>query len=461
MCSGFSNINGEIIYKGYDQMKRITALAILFTMLFTFCSFGAKIDGEEIKSTLLNGTTMVPLEDLARLLELDFMPSSEQYAIAEKNDAPRILNFSHMEPGKAYSQNYIRQKDGSLKLTYEEELTLPESAVRIDGKLYVPFRFVAEYFDANVYWSKEEGAWAYRTSYGKTALIRTDGKVRERVALSGEFESAAIVSDYLVLVKGGELLRISLKDGSEKVIGKSGRLHIEGNSLFVLGSGKLTLIDVESGENKTVAEGIGMVGYLAGGGAWCDRGEYASVYDKEGKHLTDVTGKFANPWEYQGGFVYYFTPEMEMRRARPDGSEDEALIKIALYPEWIDGCIYYTDSIFNYRRYDVSTGEDIAVYGLNLENVTGMEGKYIFNFYSEDIRRMFISNPDGTEFKPFGDKNVVVEKPAFAYKDGIAAMGLDDNRMYYITEDKTVKLTDDEVVEFSGIYDGFVYYTIK
>ena len=63
-------------------MKKLVAFTILFTMLLSFCSFGAKIDGEEIKSTLLNGTTMVPLEDLARILELDFMPSSEQYAVA-------------------------------------------------------------------------------------------------------------------------------------------------------------------------------------------------------------------------------------------------------------------------------------------------------------------------------------------------------------------------------------------
>ncbi|MDO5479666.1 MAG: stalk domain-containing protein, partial [Clostridia bacterium] len=334
-------------------MKKITAVAILFTLLFTFCSFGAKIDGEKIESTLLNGTTMAPLEDIARVMNLEFWPSSEQYAVSEKNDTPRMLNFVHSEPEKVYAQYYVKNADGSLKLTDEEELILPESAVRIDGKLFVPFRFVAEYFGANVYWSEEDGAWAYRTSYGKTALIRTDGKVRERVEISGNIESAVIVSDYLVVVREGELVRISLKDGSEKVIGKSGRVHVEGDKIFVLGSGKLTLIDVKTGESKPVDENITMVGYLAGGGAWCEKADKASVYDANGNHIADVTGNFENPWEYQDGFVYYLTSSMEMRRAKTDGSGEEVLIKTALYPEWVDGYIYYSDSLMNYRRFDV------------------------------------------------------------------------------------------------------------
>ncbi len=442
-------------------MKKLVAFTILFTMLLSFCSFGAKIDGEEIESTLLNGTTMVPLEDLARILDLDFMPSSEQYAVAEKNDTPRMLNFPNESPEKVYSQNYIRQNDGGLKLTYEQEMLLPESTVRIDGKLYVPFRFVAEYFGAKVYWSEEKGAWAYRTSYGEIAVIRTDGNIRERVALSGSVDSAVMVSDYLVIVRGNELIRVSLKDGSEKVMGEGGKIHAEGDKVFVLGSGKVTLFDVESCESKTITENVVMVGYIEGGGVWCDKGDYAAVYDTEGNHVTDVTGEFQNPWEYQGGYVYYLTSRMEMRRAKPDGSEDEELIKIALYPEWVDGYIYYSDSAMNYRRFDVETGEDIMVYGLNLEHVMCYKEKYLFNFYSDSIRRMFISNPDGTDFKPFGSENLVVEEPPVLYKDGIAAKGLDDNFMYYVNENGALKLTDDEASVFLGVYEGFVYYTIE
>ena len=443
-------------------MKKITILVLIFVLLFTFVSsFGAKIDGTDIKSTLLNGTTMAPLEELAEFLELEFWPSSENYSVSEKNDCPRMLVFNQEEPDKVYTQSYVKQKDGSLKLTDEEEVTLPEKAIRIDGKLYVPYRFVLEYFGANVYWEESTGAYAYRTAYGEPALIRTNGIVRERVLLDGSFENAFFADGDLVLIRGGELIKVNLETKEETVIGESGKVHIEGDRLFVLKSGKLTLVDVKTGKNTDVCENLTMVGYLTEGGAWCEKIDGTAVYDPDGKFVTEITGDFYNPWEYSGGYVYYLTPEMEMRRAKPDGTEDEYLIKTALYPEWIDGCIYYCDSNLNYRRYDIKTGEDIMFYGLNLEHVMNYKGKYILNFYSENFSKLFIANPDGTEFKLFGSGNVTVNGTPVLYKDGIVARGIVDDCVYYITEDSTEKLTDDELYEFLGVKDGFVYYTIR
>ncbi len=441
-------------------MKRLTALVLIFSVLFTISVLGAKIDGEEIKSTLLNGTTMAPLEDMAKLLDLDFSPSSGEYSVSEKNDTPRMLIFKPDVADKAYAQSYIKQKDGSLKLTHEEEIALPEKMIRIDGKLYVPYRFLLEFYNANVYWNEKDGAYAYRTSYGEPALIKTDGSLRERVLLKGSFENAFIAGGNIILIRGGGLYKVNPENGEETLLGESGRVHIEGDKLFVLKSGRLTIIDVVTGNKKDVTEGVTMVGYLAEGGAWCEKGELASVYDIDGNFITDITGEFHNPWEYNDGYVYYLTAEMEMRRAKADGTEEEALIKTALYPEWIDGYIYYSDSAMNYRRYDVKTGEDIMVYGLNLEHVLSYNGKNIYNFYSEGITKLFISNPDGTEFKAFGSEDIAVSgTPAF-YKDGFAARGLEGDFIYYITEKETVKLSDDEAFEFLGVLDGFVYYTI-
>ena len=442
-------------------MKKISALIALFTLCFTLVAFGAKIDNTEIKSTVINGTTMVVLEDFAKLFDLDFMPSSEQYAVAEKNDTPRMLNFVHSEPDKVYAQLYSKESDGSLKLRDEQIIALPESVVRLDGKLYVPFRFVAEYFGANVYWNENDGAWAYRTNYGEAVLIKTDGNIRERVKLSGSYENAFIIGKYLILIRGSELYRVNLDDNSEIFLGKSGYVHIEGDKLFVLGGGKLTMIDVETGKTKVIDENLLVVSYMVGGGAWCDKLDGTSVYDADGNFITDITGDFHNPWEYQDGFVYYQTAEMEMRRAKPDGSMDESLIKAALYPEWIDGYIFYADAAMNYRRFNPKTGEDIMVYGLNLGHVMKYNDKYIFNFYTENLMRLFISNPDGTEFKPFGGEGVVVSGTPAIFKDGIAARGIEDDLLYYITENETVKLTDDVISEFSGVYDGYVYYTIR
>ena len=56
---------------------------------------------------------------------------------------------------------------------------------------------------------------------------------------------------------------------------------------------------------------------------------------------------------------------------------------------------------------------------------------------------------------------IVVSGTPAIYKDGIVAKAIEDDFIYYITEDKTEKLTDDSVAEFCGIYDGFVYYTVK
>ena len=442
-------------------MKKLAALVLIISVLLSFNIFGAKVDNVEIKSTLLNGTTMVPLEEVAKALELEFSASSGEYSVSEKNDYPRMLVFRMEEPDKAYAQSYTKDKGGSLILADEMELSLPEKITRIDGKLYVPYRFVLEFYKANVYWSEEKGAYAYRTSYGEAALIRTNGEIRERVSLNESYENAVIVGDYVILIRGAKLYRVSLIDGSETEIGESGRIHVEGNKLFVMGSGKLTMIDVTTGESKLIEENIKMVGYMSGGGAWCDKVDgTTTVYDASGNFLADITGEFTNAWEYQDGFVYYLTSGMQLRRAKADGSEDEALVRVALYPEWIDDFVYYSDSNLNYRRINVKTGEDIMVYGLNLEQVGTYNGKYIFNFYSESFNRLFISNPDGTELKPYGEAGVVVSGTPAVYKDGIVAKAIEDDFIYYITENKTEKLTDDSVAEFCGIHDGFVYYTV-
>ena len=442
-------------------MKKITAFILIFLLLFANTAFGAKIDGEEIKSTILNGTTMVPIEDVAKLLDLDFMPTSDQYTISEKNDEPRMLNFVHTEPGKVYAQLYTKTSDGNLKMVDEQAMELPQSVVRIDGKLYVPFRFVCEYYNANVYWDEKEGARAYRTNYGEITLIKTDGHVRERVLIEGGFESGTVSGRYFVYVKDGSLYRMNLETGEKILLGESGYVNIYGNTVYVLGQGKLTLYDLESGEGKIVCEGVTIVAYTADKGAWCETVNGTFVYNSEGALVAEITGEFYNPWEYQEGFVYYLTNNMEMRRARADGSEDEKIIKTAFYPVWIDNFIYYTDIAGNYRRFDVGTKEDIGVYGLGLDFAIKLNGMHIMNYYAESgLCMMFISEADGTGFRQFGKMGIATTGKVDLYKDGIAGRGADDDAPYYITGNDAVKLTDDHINEFYGAYKDFVYYSV-
>ena len=73
---------------------------------------------------------------------------------------------------------------------------------------------------------------------------------------------------------------------------------------------------------------------------------------------------------------------------------------------------------------------------------------------------MFISDPDGKNFRQFGKDCVAAVGNAALYKDGMAGKSPSDDAIYYITENDAIKISDDTANEFYGTYDGFVYYSL-
>ncbi len=440
-------------------MKKILVSVLLFTLLFSISPYGAKIDETEIESTLINGVTMAPLSEIAELMSLDFSAKDGVYSVSSNlDDMPGIyikLSFVRGKEDKVFAEY-------SLNEGKKEEITLSEKAAFIDGKLYVPFRDVLEYFDARVYWTREDGAYAYRTNYGGEVVVRTDGKVRQVLSAPFKFEEITLMDGFFYYIRDGKLIKRNVETSMEEDLGKAGKIHKSGDKLFIMGSGNLSVVDIKTKERKTLATGVTMVGYTADDYAWCETDSGTFVYNGEGKLITEIKGKFENSWDYYKDKVYYTDAAGSMYRANADGTKEEFLIKAALYPKWIDNFIYYTDMAGNYRRFNVDTKEDIMVYGLNLEHVITVSGKHVLNFYGDGMNvGMYISNPDGSEFLPYGDRGVIAGIRAETYKDGIATMNHVDKKPYYITEKTAIKLTDDKIKSFCGVHDGFVYYTIK
>lgn len=442
-------------------MKKILISILLFTLTLSVSANAAKIDEIEIESTLINGVTMVPLSDMAEIMNLDFSANDGVYSV--NNRLGDII-------GLYIKLSFIRGKEDKAFVEYDlygdnpgkEEITLSEKAVFIDGKLYVPFRDVLEYFDARVYWTPEDGAYAYMESYGREVIVRTDGNVRQVISAPVDFDDITLLDGYFYYIKGGKLIKRDAETSMEEDLGQAGKIHKSGDKLFVMGSGNLSVLDKEKGNRKTLANGVTMVGYTAEDYAWCETQNGTFVYDREGSLIAEIKGEFENSWDYYKDKVYYQDSKGTMYRANTDGTEEEFLIKAALYPKWIDKFIYYTDMAGNYRRFNVETKEDIMVYGLNLEHVITLEGKHVLNFYGEGMNvGMYISNPDGSGMAPYGSKGVIAGAKVQLYKEGIATMNQVDKNPYYITKDGATKLTDDEIKRFCGVHNGFVYYTIE
>ncbi len=438
-------------------MKKILITILIFILLFAITPNAAKIDGEEIESTLINGVTMAPLFSIAEKMELDYSANEGAYSVKSKGENYIKLSF---ERGKEGIAHLTVCSEGMM--TKSEDINLPEKSTYIDGKLYVPFRTVLEAFEARVYWTEEEGAWAYRTDYGREIMIRTDGKVRQALPYPEEFEGIVLLDDNFLYIKNGWFVKKNLNTGEEAVLCKVGIPHKTKDKLFVMAQDELFSIDIESGEYVIIAKGVSMVGYTADDYAWCETDKGTFIYDKEGALISEITGRFDNSWDYFGTKVYYLDKMNAMYRANPDGTNEEFLIKTALYPKWIDKYIYYTDQSGSYRRFNVETKEDIMVYGLNLEHIFTLSDKYILNFYGDNGKcGMYISNPDGTDFAPYGSEGVIAGITPALYKDGIVTVNHVDKKLYYITKDEAIALTDDKIESLVGVYDGFVYYTIK
>lgn len=442
-------------------MKKILIGILIFILLFTISPYAAKIDGIEIESTVLNGVTMAPLSKIAELMDLDFTAKDGVYSVNNRVDVEvdlyLKLSFVKGQEDKAFLIYSLNGSD-----PYEEEITLSAKVTFIDGKLYVPFRDVLEVFNARVYWTPEEGAYAYRNNYGREVIVRTDGKIREVVSAPTNFEYITYFDEFFLYIRDGEIIKREVSTSMEENLGKSGKIHVSENKLFVMSGGELWTIDLTTGEKKDILNGVTMVGYTVDDYAWCETEDETFVYDGEGTLIAEIKGEFENSWNYYEGKVYYRDMSGTMYRANPDGTGEEFLIKAALYPEWIGEYIYYTDLAGNYRRFHVETKEDIMVYGLNLEYVMTLSDKYILNFYGEnEYYRMYISNPDGSDFAPYGGEGVIAGIKPIIYKDGIVTINQVDNKLYYITKDSAIALTDDKVKSFLGEHDGFLYYTIE
>lgn len=101
------------------------------------------------------------------------------------------------------------------------------------------------------------------------------------------------------------------------------------------------------------------------------------------------------------------------------------------------------------------------VYGLNLEKLSVLSGKIILNYYSQEGKhRLFISNPDGTEFKPYSVAGLAAASLPLNYLNGLLITSLTDGKPYYATENEAVLLSDDEPALVSGTYGEWVYYVV-
>lgn len=440
-------------------MKKILSLVLLITVLLAVPALGATAENEAVPSFMEGAVTYAEAEKLASALGLLYSGKEGEALFTENRESPTALSLSLADPYKATVMSFDG-KIGELKLlkTYSETAANPVLAR--DGKLYVPFRFVAEFFGARVYFENGE-ARAERTKYYAPALIRTNGQVRERVSVKDGFESAVIAGDRLLYITGDKMYIRDLNSGSEEELCPAGRAHVSGDKVFVLTGGKVISADIKTRRYITLCENVMMVGYTFDDYAWCDMADKSEVYDRYGNKIATVTGDFYNAFDYAGGLVYYTEKSGALYRAKPDGSEKVFLAKAAYYPEYKDGFVYYIDDAGNFRRVSADGSSDEMIYGLNLEIAAKTETEYIYNYYSNTgSPRLFIGAADGKNFRPYSDDKVSPLTKMLPYKDGFAFVSYYGNKPYYATKSASVKLSDDEPTAMAGVYGDWVYYVV-
>lgn len=446
--------------------KHVAVLCILLIFVFAPQSLqAAKIDQVDVESFVSGGTTMAKASEAAEALGLTFIAQDGEYLLLSQGDEKEGLCFVKGREDAVFLRAYGLSSAGVPVLEYEEEHALSAPWCMANGALYVPFRYVCEYFGARVSWSEEQGALAQRTAYGRPVLMRTDGTRREMVAMPEDFESAMIAGDKLIYLAGDSFYIQPLSGGDAAYLCPAGRVHVSDGYLFVSSGESVRSIDLETLSQTELFTGAVMVGYTVDGYAWCENSEgEAFVYDGDGTCLAHVTGDLADAFEYKDGFVYYLTDTLELHRARPDGTGDSPLAKSAAYPALIDGGVYYTDMAGNFRRVDVETGEDVMVYGLNLECMKVLhDGTYLFNFYAPKLEqcRMFASAFDGTLFRTYGSAGVILDACPALFREGLCGRSMMDGKLYYVTDEAALCLSEDFAAVFCGVYGDFAYYVLS
>lgn len=445
-------------------MKRFLGCLLAGILLCTTAVSAATVEGVSVDSALLSGVTMAPITGLSEALSLSLSADAGHYVLTDPADPALRLEFDTAAPDGAKERFYHYNEDGSLTIDGEEETELPHPICRYgeQSELYVPFRYVCEYFGARVYWSEETGASAERSGYGKTTLMRADGTHRERVAMPDGLESAQIEGNTLLYIVGEAMYKKDLVTGSTAYLCPAGKAHVENGKVFVAKGDGLYVTEIESGKTRTVVTGATVYDYMAGGYIWAESADGITIYNTEGDRVDRITGTFDTPIEYVGGRVYYLTETEELRRAWADGSGDEFLAKAAFYPEYIDGFVYYTDLAGNYRRVNVESKADEMVYGLNLEYIAAIGDDYVLNLYDEGGKhRMFIGAPDGRGLLPFGAPGVVLCPDPVVIGEALIGVSLSDGRPYRVEKDGAAPLSNDVAALLCGYYDGYVYYLIN
>lgn len=441
-------------------MKRILSLVLILSVLFSVCAFAAVVENEEVASFMEGSVTYAEAEGLASALGLIYSGKEDGALFTENTSSPDALSVSLTTPYSASLMSFDGEI-GELKLLKTSPLQMEHPVISRNGRLYVPLRFISEFFGARVYYENGK-ARVERGKYYAPALIRTNGAVRERVSVKEGFEGAVIAGDNLLYIAGDEMYIRNLATGEEKQLCRAGRAHVSGNKVFVFAGGEVISVDLTTGRSVTLCGNVMMVGYTHDDYAWCDMEDRSEVYDKYGNKIATVTGDFNNAFDYADGLVYYTEKNGALYRAKPDGSEKEFLAKAAYYPEYIDGFIYYIDDAGNFRRVSADGSADSMVYGLNLEFAARSGDEYIFNYYSPNGKpRLFIGKPDGTSFRPYSSENVSPLTKMLLYRDGFSFVSHYDNKVHYVTETTSAKLSDDEPTAMAGTYGEWVYYVVE
>lgn len=436
-------------------------MVIIFCLAVFGSASAATVENSHVDSYMDGGVTYAEGAALASALGIDFSEKDGTLMLTDNCSDPMSLVFDIKTPNEVTVMSFEGLL-GELKLSGKHTELLGSSVRMKDGKLYVPIRFVSDFFESRVYYFEGETT-VERYGYHTPTLIRTNGSVRERIAMPDGFESAVVVGDELLYIAGDAIYKRSLSsDREDKYLCRAGRTHLAGDRLFVLSSGELDVVNISNGTVEKLTDKVTMVGYTYGDNAWCETEDGTFVYDRYANKQAVITGEFYNAFDYDGGRVFYTDSAARLCVANADGSKEKVLAKAAYYPDYYDGRVYYTDSAGNYRRVDVETGEDIMVYGLNLEKIGISDGEFILNYYSsEGKHRMFVSKPDGTDFRPYSAPDFAAAAELVVYHDGFLTVGFFDGKPYYVTENFAVALTDDEPTAVAGVYGEWAYYVLK
>ncbi len=441
-------------------MKKIISLVLVLCTLLSGAAFAATVENMAVESYIHEGTTYAEVSSLAEALGLSYAEKEGRLTLTDCVTSPSALSFDINRPLSVTVMSY-EGKQGELKLNKSAEQALSVPIRVTEGKIFVPIRFVSEFFGARVNYSEGETR-VERASYGKATLIRTNGTVRERILMPEGFESAVVIGDELLYISEGSIYKRSLSEEGEDVyLCPAGRTHPVGDRLFVFSAGSVNVVEIATGKSQKIADNVTMVGYTCDDYIWCETEKDITVYDVYANKKAKITGKFYNAFEYADGRVFYTDSSDKLYSAKPDGTDVKLLVKVAYYPDYYDGFIYYTDLAGNYRRVNAQTGEDIMVYGLNMEKLSVLSGKFILNYYSQEGKhRLFVSNPDGTEFKPYSAAGLAAASIPIEYLNGLLVTSLTDGKPYYATEDEALLLSDDEPALVAGAYGEWVYYVV-